>query len=165
MAGNGTIGVEIVEDLPEVDTVVVPWGGGGLTCGIAAAIRSLKPSCKIYAAEVETAAPLAASLRAGSPQTIEYQASFVDGIGSKTVFPDMFEHAEALIEDSLVASLDEIRYAIRLLSGRNRIIAEGAGACSVACALSGKAGAGNIVCIVSGGNIDFGKLCEIVGGG
>jgi threonine dehydratase len=129
MAGNGTIGLEIVEDLPDVDAVVVPWGGGGLACGIAAAICSLRPECKVYAAEVETGAPLAASLRAGSPQTIDYQASFVDGIGSKAVFPDMFDRARTLIEGSLVASLDEVRSAIRLLALRNRIIAEGAGAC------------------------------------
>jgi len=162
MAGNGTIGLEIVEDLPDVDAVVVPWGGGGLACGIAAAICSLRPECKVYAAEVETGAPLAASLRAGSPQTIDYRASFVDGIGSKAVFPDMFDRARALIEGSLVASLDEVRSAIRLLAVRNRIIAEGAGACSVACALAGKAGAGKVVCIVSGGNIDLTKLCEII---
>jgi threonine dehydratase len=162
MAGNGTIGLEIAEDLPDVDAVVVPWGGGGLTCGIAAALRSLKPECKVYAAEVSTAAPLAASLSAGSPQTIEYQASFVDGIGGKSVFPDMFDRAKALIEGSLVASLDEIRTAIRLLAERNHIIAEGAGACPVACALSGKAGAGKVVCMVSGGNIDPARLCEIL---
>jgi threonine dehydratase len=163
MAGNGTIGLEIVEDLPDADAVVVPWGGGGLACGIAAAIRLLRPACKVYAAEVETGAPLAASLRAGSPQTIDYQTSFVDGIGSKSVFPDMFDRARAVIDGSLVATLDEIRNAIRLLAGRNRIIAEGAGACSVACALAGKAGAGKVVCIVSGGNIDLTKLCEIIG--
>jgi threonine dehydratase len=140
----------------------VPWGGGGLTCGIAAALRSLKPGCKIYAAEVSTAAPLSASLAAGSPQTIEYQASFVDGIGGKSVFPNMFERAKDLIDGSLVAGLDEVRAALKLIAERNHIIAEGAGACPVACALAGKAGAGKVVCIVSGGNIDFKTLCEIL---
>ena len=162
MAGNGTIALEITEDLPDVEAVVVPWGGGGLACGIAAALLSLKPDCRVYAAEVSTAAPLAASLAAGSPRTIEYQASFVDGIGGKSVFPNMLDRARNLIEGSLVASLDEIRAAIRLLAERNHIIAEGAGACPVACALSGKAGTGKVVCIVSGGNIDLTKLCEIL---
>jgi threonine dehydratase len=164
MAGNGTIGVEIMEDLPEVDAVVIPWGGGGLTCGIASAMRALKPECKIYAAEVATAAPLVASLAAGSPQPVDYQPSFVDGIGAKVVFPQMLERAQRLIDGSLVAELDEVKAALRLMAERNRIIAEGAGACALACALSGKAGAGRVVCIVSGGNIDFAKLCEILSG-
>jgi len=162
MAGNGTIGLEIIEELPDVDAVVVPWGGGGLTCGIAAALRSLKPDCKVYAAEVSTAAPLAASLTAGSPQIIEYQASFVDGIGGKSVFPEMFDRAKLLIEGSLVASLDAVRSAVRFLAERNHIIAEGAGACPVACALTGRAGGGKVVCVVSGGNIDLNKLREIL---
>ncbi|HKF57652.1 MAG TPA: pyridoxal-phosphate dependent enzyme, partial [Blastocatellia bacterium] len=162
MAGNGTIGLEIVEDLPDIEAVVVPWGGGGLTCGIAAALLALKPGCKVYAAEVSTAAPLRPSLAAGSPKTIEYQPSFVDGIGGKSVFPEMLDRARTLIEGSLVATLDEVRAALRLLAERNHIIAEGAGACPVACALSGKAGTGKVVCIVSGGNIDFNKLCEIL---
>ena len=162
MAGNGTIGLEIVEDLPDVDAVVVPWGGGGLACGIAAAIRELKPSVKIYAAEAATAAPLAASLAAGSPQTVDYQPSFVDGIGAKSVFPQMLERAQSLLDGSLVAELNAIADALRLLAERNRVIAEGAGATPVACALSGQAGTGKIVCVVSGGNIDFEKLCGIL---
>jgi len=162
MAGNGTIGLETVEDLPDVDTVVVPWGGGGLACGIAAAMRELKPSVKIYAAEAATAAPLAASLAAGSPQTVDYQPSFVDGIGAKSVFPQMLERAQSLLDGSLVAELNAIADALRLLAERNRVIAEGAGATPVACALSGQAGTGKIVCVVSGGNIDFEKLCGIL---
>jgi threonine dehydratase len=162
MAGNGTIALEILEDLPDVDVVVVPWGGGGLACGIAAAMREMNSKTRIFAAEVATAAPLAASLAAGAPQTVDYQPSFVDGIGSKMVFPQMFERAQNLIAGSLVAELDEVKSALRLIAERNRIIAEGAGACSVACALAGKAGAGKVVCIVSGGNIDFAKLCEIL---
>ena len=162
MAGNGTIGLEIVEDLPDVDAVVIPWGGGGLTCGIAAALRASKPGCRIYAAEVASAAPLAASLAAGAPQVIDYRPSFVDGIGSKSVFPQMFELARTLIDAALVAGLDEVAAALRLLAERNRVIAEGAGACALACALSGQAGSRKIVCIVSGGNIDLSKLCVLL---
>jgi threonine dehydratase len=162
MAGNGTIALEIIEDLPDVDAIVVPWGGGGLTCGIAVAVRALKPQCKVYAAEVATAAPLVASLEAGSPQTVDYRPSFVDGIGAKTVFPQMLERAQGLIDGALVAELEEVAAALRLLADRNRIIAEGAGACPVACALAGSAGKGKVVCIVSGGNIDFDRLCPIL---
>jgi threonine dehydratase len=161
MAGNGTIGLEILEDLPDVDAVVIPWGGGGLSCGIAAALRAKRPSCRIYAAEVATAAPLAASLAAGSVQVVDYQPSFVDGIGSKTVFPQMLAHARELIDGALVAALADVAAALRLLAERNRIIAEGAGACPVACALAGKAGRGKIVCVVSGGNIDLDTLCRV----
>ncbi len=155
MAGNGTIALEILEDLPDVDAVLIPWGGGGLTCGIATAMRARRPACKIFAAEVATSAPLAASLAAGSPLVIQHQATFVDGIGSKSVFPQMFERARTLIDGSLVAPLEEVATAVRLLAERNRVIAEGAGACPVACALAGKAGTGKVVCIVSGGNIDL----------
>ncbi|HKS09018.1 MAG TPA: threonine/serine dehydratase [Pyrinomonadaceae bacterium] len=162
MAGNGMIAREILEDLPDVDAVVVPWGGGGLTCGIASVIREVRPQCKIFAAEVETAAPLSASLSAGAPVEVEYHASWVDGIASKAVFPQMFELARQLIDGSLVADLDSVANALRLLITHNHIVAEGAGACPVACALSGKAGAGKIVCIVSGGNIDASKLVHIL---
>ena len=163
MAGNGTIALEIIEDLPDVDAIIVPWGGGGLACGIAAAVRELKAGCKVYAAEVDSAAPLAASLEAGSPQEITYQPSFVDGIGGSGVFPSMFERARQLLDGSLVATLEQVAAALRLLAERNRVIAEGAGACPVACALDGLAGAGKVVCVVSGGNIDLAKLCAILG--
>jgi threonine dehydratase len=161
MAGNGTIGLEILEDLPEVDAVIIPWGGGGLTCGIASAVRAKKASCHVYAAEVATAAPLSASLAAGSAQTVNYQPSFVDGIGSRTVFPQMLERARRLIDGALVAQLRDVAAAVRWLAERNRVIAEGAGACPVACALAGLAGCGKIVCVVSGGNIDLKKLYAI----
>lgn len=162
MAGNGTIALEILEDLTDVDAVVIPWGGGGLTCGIASALRELRPACKIFAAEVETAAPLAASLAAGAPTEVDYQPSWVDGIGAKAVFPQMFDRARRLIEGSLVADLNSVAEALRLLITHNHIVAEGAGACPVACALSGKAGTGKIVCIVSGGNIDASKLAHLL---
>jgi threonine dehydratase len=165
MAGNGTIALEILEDLPEVDAVVIPWGGGGLACGIAAAMRELRPRCKLYAAEVETAAPLVASLAAGAPRPVEYKPSFVDGIGGRGVFPSMFERARTLLDGSLVAGLGQVAAALRLLAERNRVIAEGAGACPVACALEGSAGAGKVVCVVSGGNIDAAKLCAILNEG
>jgi threonine dehydratase len=162
MAGNGTIGLEILEDLPDVAAVVIPWGGGGLTCGIASVLRELKPKCKVFAAEVATAAPLVASWRAGMPQVIEPQRSFVDGVGGKSVFPQMFDRARRLIDGPLVAQVQEVASALRLIAERNRVIAEGAGATPVACALAGKAGAGKVVCIVSGGNIDLAKLAEIL---
>ncbi len=164
MAGNGTIGVEIIEDLPDVDAVVVPYGGGGLSCGIAAAVRALKPATTVFAAEVETAAPLAASLEAGEPREIKYVKSFVDGIGGKTVLAEMWPLARELIDASLVVGLAEIADAIRLLAARNRVIAEGAGAAPVAAALAGKAGAGKVVCVVSGGNIDADKLSATLAG-
>jgi len=162
MAGNGTIGLEIIEDLPDVDAVVIPWGGRGLTCGIASALRQLPPRCKIFTAEVSTAAPLAASLSAGVPTEIDYQPSWVDGIGAKAVFPQMFERARTLIDGALVADLDSIASALRLLITGNHIVAEGAGACPVACAVSGAAGTGKIVCIVSGGNINPAKLSSLL---
>lgn len=162
MAGNGTIALEILEDLPDVEAIVIPWGGGGLTCGIASALRERRPQCKIFAAEVETAAPLAASLAAGIPTEVEYQPSWVDGIGAKAVFPQMFERARQLIDGSLVADLKSVAEALRLLIKHNHIVAEGAGACPVACALSGRAGTGKIVCIVSGGNIDASKLARVL---
>jgi len=162
MAGNGTIGLEIVEDLEDVDTVLIPWGGGGLSCGIATAIKGLKPRVMVYAVEAETGTPLQASLRAGSVQSVPYQPSFVDGIGSKTVFADMLALAEDLLDGSFVASLDETRNAIRLLAERNRMIAEGAGAVALAVALAGRAPGKNVVCIVSGGNIDLDVLAGII---
>jgi threonine dehydratase len=163
MAGNGTIGLEVLEDLPEVDAIVIPWGGGGLTCGIAAAVRAKRPGCRLYAAEVATAAPLSASLAAGRAVVVDHQPSFVDGIGSKTVFPQMLARAQALIDGALVADLAEVAAAMRLLAERNHVIAEGAGACPVACALAGKAGGGKVVCVVSGGNIDLKTLCQVCG--
>ena len=162
MAGNGTIALEILEDLSDVDAVVIPWGGGGLACGVAAVMRALRPGCRLYAAEVETAAPLAASLAAGEPRQVDYRPSFVDGIGGRGVFPSMFERARGLLDGSLVVGLEQVAAALRLLAERNRVIAEGAGACPVACALEGLAGAGKVVCVVSGGNIDAAKLCAIL---
>ena len=162
MAGNGTIGLELLEDLPEVDTVLIPWGGGGLACGIATALKALKPSVRVYAVEADTGAPLTASLRAGKPEVVDYQPSFVDGIGSKTVFADMLVLARVLLDGSLTASLDEITAALKLMAERNRVIAEGAGAVALAVALSGKAGSGRIACIVSGGNIDLPKLAKLL---
>ncbi|HEU5100867.1 MAG TPA: pyridoxal-phosphate dependent enzyme, partial [Roseiflexaceae bacterium] len=164
MAGNGTIGLEILEDLPDVDAVVIPWGGGGLACGVAAAMRALKPGARLYAAEVATAAPLAAALVAGAPVEVDFTPSFVDGIGSKTVFPKMLERARGLVDGALVAPLEAVAAALKLLAERSRVIAEGAGACPVACALGGQAGGGKVVCVVSGGNIDLGKLCGLLGG-
>jgi threonine dehydratase len=164
MAGNGTIALEILEDLPDVDVILAPYGGGGLSCGVASAVRALAPSCKVFAAEVATGAPLAPSLEAGEPVKVDYTPTFVDGIGGPEVFPEMLELAKELLDGSLVASLDEVTDAVRLLAERARIVAEGAGATPVALARSGAAGTGKVVCIVSGGNIDTAKLAEILSG-
>ncbi len=165
IAGNATIGLEIFEDLPEVEAVVVPYGGGGLSCGIASALRALRPATRVFAAEVDSAAPLAASLAAGEARTIEHRASFVDGIGGRSVLAEMWPLARVLLAGSLVVSLAEVAAAVRLLATRNRVVAEGAGAASLAAALTGKAGRGPVVCVVSGGNIDAAKLAKILDGG
>jgi threonine dehydratase len=168
IAGNASIGLEILEDLPDVDCVVAAFGGGGLACGIAAALREHTKTqgarkVKVFAAEPETAAPLARSLSAGSPQTFpDWKASWVDGCGGKSVFPRMYDLAHHLLAGSIVSTLEEIRKALRIVAERNHVIAEGAGACAVAAGLSGKCGSGKIVCIVSGGNIDLKKFAELV---
>jgi threonine dehydratase len=165
IAGNGTIGLEILEDLPDPDAVLIPWGGGGLTVGIASGIKAQRPGMKIYAVEPETAAPLNASLAAGSPQEIEYRPSFVDGAGGRSLLPKMWTLGEPLLDGAHSVSLDETAAAIRMLAERARVIAEGAGALAPAAALSGRAGGGKIVSIVSGGNIDFSTLAVILAGG
>lgn len=164
IAGHGTIGLEILEDLPDVDAVIIPFGGGGLSSGIASAIRQVKPNIKIYACEVETAAPLALSLKSGKPKEVDHKRSFVEGIGGKSVLPEMWPLISTLLDGSLVMSLEEIANAIRMLIEYNSVVAEGAGAAPVAAALSGKAGTGKVVCVVSGGNIDTDKLATILQG-
>jgi len=165
MAGNGTIALEIFDDLPEVDTILVPWGGGGLSLGIAAAVRALNPACRVFAVEVEGAAPLAASWAAGAPVVVDFRPSFVDGIGSKTVMPNMLELALGCLQGSLVVAVEEVASAVRLLAERNHLVAEGAGAAAIAAALSGRAGKGRTACVLSGGNIDPHKLALILRGG
>ncbi len=162
IAGNGTIGLELVEDLPDLDAVVVPYGGGGLSSGIASALRHLKPEVPVYGAEVATSAALDAAFSAGEPTEIEYVPSFVDGIGSSRVLDEMWPLVSNLLAGSLVATLEEVESTIRLLATRNRIVAEGAGAASVACAARGGAGEGKVVCIVSGGNINPSILADIL---
>jgi threonine dehydratase len=162
MAGNGTIGLELVEDLPDLDAVVVPYGGGGLSSGIASALRQLKPNVPVYGAEVDTSAALQAAFAAGEPTQIEYIASFVDGIGSGRVLDEMWPLVEELLAGSLVSSLEEVEAAVRNLAMRNHVVAEGAGAAGVAGAVKGGAGNGKVVCIVSGGNINAAKLAEIL---
>jgi threonine dehydratase len=163
-AGNGTIGLEIAEALPAPDAVVIPFGGGGLTTGIAAALRALHPATKIYTAEPQTAAPMAASIAAGAPREVAYAPSFVDGIGSRSLLAEMWPIVRSLVDGGFAVPLADIAGAIRLLAERNRVVAEGAGATPVAAALAGRAGGGKIVCIVSGGNIDSAKLAKILGG-
>jgi len=164
MAGNGTIGLEIVEDLSAVAAVLVPFGGGGLSCGIASALRATRPTARVFACEVETAAPLRASLERGAPTEVTYVPSFVDGIAGKSVLTEMWPLVSTLLAGSLVTSVERVAAAVRTLVERNRVVAEGAGATSVAVALSGAAGSGPIVCVVSGGNIDSSKLEAILRG-
>ena len=164
IAGNGTIGLEIVEDLPDVETVLVAFGGGGLSCGIGTAVHALQPQAKIYAVEPETAAPVAAAFAAGEIQRVEYKPSFVDAAGSNSVLPEMWPLVQKTLAGSIVVTLAETKAAIRHLVERNRVVAEGAGALPVAAALSGKAGSGKIVCVVSGGNVDTAVLVKILQG-
>ena len=163
LAGNASVGLEILEDLPEVDAVVAGFGGGGISCGIAAALKEKGSAAKVFGAEPETAAPLARSFAAGSAQKFpEWQASWVDGCGGRSVFPRMWALASHLIAGSIVCSLEETRQAMRIVATRNHVIAEGAAACAVAAGLSGKCGSGKVVCVVSGGNIDLAKFAELV---
>jgi threonine dehydratase len=164
MAGNGTIGLELVEQLDDIDAVLVPWGGGGLTTGIASALQALSPGTRVFACEPETGAPLSASLAAGESVQVDYTPSFVDGAGSKSLLAPMWEGARPLLTGAFALSLDDTAAAVRLLAERARVVAEGAGALAVAAALSGRAGTGRIVCIVSGGNIDAGRLAAILEG-
>jgi len=165
MAGNGTIGLELVEDLPVFDAVVVPWGGGGLTTGIASALMSLRPDVRIVTAEPETAAPMAASLAAGAPAEIEFVPSFVDGAGGRALLPAMWERAHELVDAAVAIPLDEVAEAMRLLAARAHVVAEGAGALALAAALRGDAGEGRVVCIVSGGNVDADVFATVLAGG
>ncbi len=163
IAGNASAGLEILEDLPDVDCVVAAFGGGGLSCGIAAALKARGSKAKVFAAEPETAAPLARSFAAGSPQNFpNWTASFVDGCGGKSVFPRMWDLAHHLLAGCIVCTLEETRKAMRIVAERNRVISEGAGACAVGAGLSGKCDPGKIVCVVSGGNIDLAKFAELV---
>jgi threonine dehydratase len=163
IAGNASAGLEILEDLPDVDCVVAAFGGGGLSCGIAAAIRERGRKIKVFAAEPETAAPLAYSLAAGSAQKFpNWKSSWVDGSGGKSVFPRMWGLAHHLLAGSIVCTLEETRKAMRIVAERNHVICEGAAASAVAAGLSGKCGTGKIVCVVSGGNIDLAKFAELV---
>lgn len=164
MAGNGTIGLEILEDLPDVDVVIAAMGGGGLLCGLAAAVRALRPGVRVLAAEPETAAPLAASLAAGRPVAApHWQASFVDGAGGRSVLPSMWPLLSRLVDGSIVVTLDEVRRAMKLTAERAHLVCEGAAGCAIAAAISGRAGPGRTVAVVSGGNIDLPRFAELVG--
>jgi threonine dehydratase len=165
IAGNGTIALEILEDLPDVEIVIAAMGGGGLLAGVASALRALRRGVKIFAAEPETAAPLQASLAAGRPMAApNWQASFVDGAGGMSVLPSMWPLLSNLLDGSIVVTLDEARRAMRVVAERAHVICEGAAACAVAAALSGRAGHGRTVAIVSGGNIDLSRFAALVDG-
>ncbi len=161
MAGNGTIGLELCEDLADFDTVIVPWGGGGLTTGIASAVKALRPDVRVVTAEPETAAPLAAALAAGAPTEIDHRISFVDGAGGRALLPTMWDRARELVDEAVAVPLDDVAEAIRLLAARARVVAEGAGALALAAARERE---GTTVCIVSGGNIDAAVLARILAG-
>jgi threonine dehydratase len=164
MAGNGTIGLELLEELGAVDAVVIPFGGGGLTVGIASALRELSPATRVYTVEPQTGAALVAARAAGEPVEADYAPSWVDGSGSRRVLDEMWPRVAPLIDDALIATLEETAAAVRLLAQRLRVIAEGAGALALAAALAGRAGGGRIVAIVSGGNIDFSTFTNILCG-
>jgi len=164
IAGHGTVGLEIAEQLPDADVVLVPFGGGALACGIASALRFLQPNARVFGCEVSTAAPLQAAWEAGRPVDVETQPSFVDGIGSRSVLEPMWPLVEKLLCGSLVVTPEAVAGAVRLLAERARVVAEGAGAVAVAAALGGLAGAGKVVCVVSGGNIGLEPLARILAG-
>lgn len=162
IAGNGTIGLEILEDLPDPDVVVIPYGGGGLTCGIASAIKAIRPETRIVTTEPEGAAAMAAAKSAGRPVDVEFRPSFVDGAGSRRVLDSMWPLVAPLVDDALAMRLEDVAAAVRVLAERARVIAEGAGALAPAAALTGQAGRGKVVCVVSGGNINLSKLAQIL---
>jgi len=164
IAGNGTIALEILEDLPDVSAIVVSYGGGGLSCGIGSVLRALRPDVRLIAAEVETGAPLTPSLAAGRMVQVPHTPSFVDAIGSPSVFPQMWPVVQQVVDSACVVSLRQIADAIALLAEKNHIIAEGAGAIPVAAALAGHAGHGKVVCVISGGNLPNDKLRRILAG-
>jgi threonine dehydratase len=164
IAGNATIGAEIIEDQLEIDAVVVPFGGGGLMCGIGSVMRRLRPGARLIVVESEAAQPAAAALQSGRPVRVPHRQSFVDGMGSTTVLEDMWPMVREVVDQAVCASFVQIAEAVRLLAVRHRVIAEAAGAASVAAAMAGQAGGGNVVCIISGGNIDAGKLGAILNG-
>jgi threonine dehydratase len=165
MAGNGVIALELTERLDAIDAVFVPWGGGGLTTGIASALAALSPTTRVIACEPETGAALAASFAADAPVAVDYKASFVDGAGSKRLLPAMWERARPLVADAVSVSLKDTARAVALLATRAHVVAEGAGGLALAAALAGHRGEGRVVCIVSGGNIDPSSLATILTGG
>jgi len=163
IAGHGTMGLEIMEDLPEVQTVIAAIGGGGLITGVGSAVKALNPAVKVIGAEPETAAPYALSLKEGGPRKFtDWQPSFVDGAGGQSVTQRMWDRMQPVVDGTVTVTLDQVRDAMRLIADKSRTVAEGAGALSVAAALSGKAGDGPIVCVVSGGNIDLAKFSELI---
>ncbi len=165
IAGHATMGLEILEDAPDAVAVLAAIGGGGLITGVGSALKELKPAIKVYGVEPETAAPAALSAARGSAQVFnDWKASFVDGAGGKSMFPRMWERMRPLVDGYFTVSLEQTKDAIKVLAQKARVVAEGAGALSVAAALAGKAGQGPVVAIVSGGNIDLTTYCELISG-
>jgi threonine dehydratase len=164
VAGNATIGAELIEDLEEIDTIIVPFGGGGLISGIGSVMRRERPGVRMIAVESQASQPAAAALAHGRPTKVRHDQSFVDGMGSTTVLEAMWPLVRETVDEAVCVSFAEIAQAIRLLAARHHVIAEGAGAAALAAALSGRAGTGSIVCVISGGNIDAAKLGPILAG-
>lgn len=164
VAGDATIGLELAEELSEMAAVVVPFGGGGLACGIATAVKAMRPATRVYAAEVDSGAPLAASLAAGRPVAVEHRRSFVDGIGAPGMLPSLWPMASSVLDGSIVVGLEQVAEAVRRLAAHNRVVAEGAAAAALAACMTGQAGEGPVVAVISGGNIDAAVLATILRG-
>ncbi len=162
IAGNGTVGLELLADLPDIQAVLVPFGGGGLASGVASAVKALRPGVRVFAVEVETAAPFRASLDAGRPMSVQRRPSFVDGIGGSSVLEAMWPLASSLLDGSIVVTLEQVKQALRRLVRDARVVAEGAGAAALAAALTGEAGRGPVAAVISGGNIDPDVLADIL---
>ena len=165
LAGNGSIGMEILEDLPEVDVVLTPWGGGSMTTGVASAVKALRPEAKVFAVEDDNAAPVTAALAAGRIVDIETRPSFIKSIGGPSLVPQLWPVARDLIDGAVSVSLEQVTEAMRLLFAKAKVVAEGAGAASLAAALSSEQATGNVVCIISGGNIDASAYATVLAGG
>jgi threonine dehydratase len=163
IAGHGSMALEILDDCPDVRSVICAMGGGGMITGVGSAMKAKAPHVRVLGAEPETAAPLSLSLAAGEAREFtEWQRSFVDGAGGRSVMPRMWQRMQPVVDGAIVVSLADTARAMRLMAEKARVIAEGAGAVTLAAALSGNAGDGPIVCVVGGGNVDLKKFVELV---
>ena len=164
IAGQGSIGLEILDQLPDVEAVIVPVGGGGLIGGVAFAIKSLRPECKVYGVQAAGAPSMANAFRDHAYETLDSVDTFADGIAVKTPGVNTFELVEKYVDDVVTVSEDEIAAAILALMENQKLVAEGAGATPVAAALFGKLPieGKKTVCLISGGNIDVNILSRVI---